>query len=168
MCSGRGDGPLRPPGFPIRKSPDLSLVADSPGLIAGSYVLLRLLVPRHPPCALINLATTDDARVHCAVLKIRAVPVLHRRVAKEIRSDRGDQPSGRSLRTQQRARPAQPLGSGVPCRGARRHQDGRTSQPGQLPRPNNQCSTSELPPQDIRLRYGSGRRRHLPTAPGAP
>ena len=62
-------------GFPIRKSPDRSLVADSPGLIAGSYVLLRLLVPRHSPCALINLATTDDARVHCAVLKIRAVPV---------------------------------------------------------------------------------------------
>src|ERR1022692_286314 len=73
MCSGRGDGPLRPPGFPIRKSPDQSLVADSPGLIAGSYVLHRLLVPRHSPCALINLATTDDARVHCAVLKIRAV-----------------------------------------------------------------------------------------------
>jgi hypothetical protein len=72
-----------------------------------------------------------------------------------------NQPSGRSLRTQQRARPAQPLGSGVPCRGARRHQDGRTSQPGQLPRPNNQCSTSELPPQDIRLRYGSGRHRQL-------
>src|SRR5919201_116094 len=55
-------------GFPIRKSPDQSLVADSPGLIAGSNVLLRLLVPRHPPCALINLATTIDARVHCAVL----------------------------------------------------------------------------------------------------
>src|ERR1039457_5164117 len=63
-------------GFPIRKSPDRSLVADSPGLIAGSYVLHRLLVPRHPPCALINLATTDDARVHCAVLKIRGVPGL--------------------------------------------------------------------------------------------
>src|SRR5271166_4707479 len=63
-------------GFPIRKSPDQCLVADFPGLIAGSNVLLRLLVPRHPPCALINLATTDDARVHCAVLKIRVVPVL--------------------------------------------------------------------------------------------
>jgi hypothetical protein len=65
-------------GFPIRKSPDRSLVADSPGLIAGSYVLLRLLVPRHSPCALINLATTDDARVHCAVLKMRAVPTRHK------------------------------------------------------------------------------------------
>src|ERR1700723_4475141 len=75
MCSGRDDGPLRPLGFPIRKSPDRCLVTDSPGLIAGSYVLLRLLVPRHPPCALNNLATTaTDARVHCAVLKIRTVP----------------------------------------------------------------------------------------------
>src|SRR5690242_10687761 len=58
MCSGRGDRQLRLTGFPIRKSPDHCLVADSPGLIAGSNVLHRLLVPRHPPCALINLATT--------------------------------------------------------------------------------------------------------------
>jgi hypothetical protein len=65
-------------GCPIRKSSDRCLVTDSPRLIAGSYVLLRLLVPRHSPCALINLATTDDARVHCAVLKIRVVPVLTR------------------------------------------------------------------------------------------
>jgi hypothetical protein len=27
------------------------------------------------------LATTDDARVHCAVLKVRAVPVARRREA---------------------------------------------------------------------------------------
>src|SRR5579859_6357905 len=32
MCSGRGDSPLRLPGFPIRTSPDQSLVADSRGL----------------------------------------------------------------------------------------------------------------------------------------
>ena len=73
-------------GFPIRKSPDRCLVTDSPGLIAGSYVLHRLLVPRHPPCALINLATTDDARVHCAVLKIRAVPARYAITAEQIRS----------------------------------------------------------------------------------
>jgi len=42
MCSDRGDGQLRPTGFPIRKSPDRCLVADSSGLIAGSNVLLRL------------------------------------------------------------------------------------------------------------------------------
>src|SRR5215467_13553998 len=52
-------GYYAPSGFPIRKSPDQSLVADYPGLIAGSYVLHRLLVPRHPPCALTNLANTN-------------------------------------------------------------------------------------------------------------
>ena len=42
-------------GFPIRKSPDQSLVSSSPGLIAAAHVLLRLQVPRHPSCALILL-----------------------------------------------------------------------------------------------------------------
>ena len=60
MRSGRRNGQLRPLGFPIRKSSDHSLVADSPRLIAGSNVLHRLLVPRHPPCALKNLAYTTD------------------------------------------------------------------------------------------------------------
>ena len=48
-------------GFPIRTSPDHSSVDSSPRLIAASYVLLRLLVPRHPPSALSNL-TTDISR----------------------------------------------------------------------------------------------------------
>jgi hypothetical protein len=75
MCSGEGDWTCLQPGFPIRKSSDHSLVIDSPRLIADSYVLLRFLVPRHPPCALKNLATKiQDARVHCVVLNIRAVP----------------------------------------------------------------------------------------------
>ncbi len=56
------------PGFPIRKSSDLSSVDSSPRLIAASYVLHRLLVPRHPPNALQHLQN-KDARVHCAVLK---------------------------------------------------------------------------------------------------
>ena len=52
------------------------MFTSSPRHIAGYNVLLRLLLPRHPPCALKNL-TTDikDARVHCAVLKIRAGPL---------------------------------------------------------------------------------------------
>src|ERR1700745_3875309 len=45
------------PGFPIRKSSDHSSVDSSPRLIAASHVLHRLLVPRHPPCALNNLTT---------------------------------------------------------------------------------------------------------------
>src|SRR3954471_10154522 len=72
MCSDAGDWTLLQPGSPIRKSLDHSSVTSSPRLIAGSYVLHRLLVPRHPPCALTNL-TNKDARVHCAVLKLRAV-----------------------------------------------------------------------------------------------
>ena len=43
-------------GFPIRTPPDHSSVANSPGIFAGSYVLHRLLMPRHPPCALCSLS----------------------------------------------------------------------------------------------------------------
>jgi hypothetical protein len=42
-------------GFPIRKSRDRRLVSTSPGLIAAAHVLLRLLAPRHSPCALVLL-----------------------------------------------------------------------------------------------------------------
>src|SRR3954469_9016844 len=74
MCSGAGNWTWLQLGFPIRKSPDHSSVANFPGLIAGSYVLHRLLVPRHPPCALSSLSCYKDARVHCVVLKVRADP----------------------------------------------------------------------------------------------
>ena len=43
------------PGFPIRISPDQCSFASSPKLFAGYHVLLRLLPPRHPPCALSRL-----------------------------------------------------------------------------------------------------------------
>src|SRR4029450_2796148 len=42
-------------GFPIRTSRDQRLVSTSPALIAAAHVLLRLLAPRHPPCALVLL-----------------------------------------------------------------------------------------------------------------
>ena len=41
-------------GFPIRKSPDQSLIDSSPKLKAAFYFLHRLLMPRHPPNALFN------------------------------------------------------------------------------------------------------------------
>jgi hypothetical protein len=44
-------------GFPIRRSPDLSLFDGSPKLIAAYHVLHRLLTPRHPPFALCSLTT---------------------------------------------------------------------------------------------------------------
>ena len=43
------------PGFPIRKSADRSRMCRSPQLIAACHVLLRLLMPRHSPCALSSL-----------------------------------------------------------------------------------------------------------------
>ena len=44
-------------GSPIRTSSDQRSVGSSPRLNAASHVLHRLLVPRHPPCALNNLTT---------------------------------------------------------------------------------------------------------------
>ena len=41
-------------GCPIRRSPDQRLLIDSPKLFANYNVLHRLLLPRHPPCALIH------------------------------------------------------------------------------------------------------------------
>ena len=43
------------PGSPIRTSSDQCLFASSPKLFAGFHVLHRLLLPRHPPFALIYL-----------------------------------------------------------------------------------------------------------------
>src|SRR3954452_8700077 len=131
MCSGKGDRTRLLPGFPIRKSSDQSSVGSSPRLIAASYVLHRLLGPRHPPCALTSLATKmlpstvqfsrcgrsrslcppPAPGVRCGTTSDRSCPVAKRRT----RSDRPALPwaestnpaeaGARSLRTQQRARP---------------------------------------------------------------
>src|SRR6266567_172039 len=58
--SDAGDWPSRQPGSPIRTPPDQRSVDSSPGPIAASHVLHRLLVPRHPPCALIHLHTQHN------------------------------------------------------------------------------------------------------------
>src|SRR5438067_11307686 len=55
MYSGRRTAALPAVGFPIRTSPDQSLVSGSPTLFAATHVLLRLLSPRHPSCALSSL-----------------------------------------------------------------------------------------------------------------
>src|SRR4051794_6670770 len=52
MCSPCADAALPAPGLPIRESTDQRLFNASPWLIAVVHALLRLLVPRHPPCAL--------------------------------------------------------------------------------------------------------------------
>jgi hypothetical protein len=67
MYSPCGDAALPAPGFPIRKSAGQRLFSASPRLIAAVHVLHRLLVPRHPPCALTILTVisivTGDGKV---------------------------------------------------------------------------------------------------------
>src|SRR4051794_13894837 len=110
------------PGFPIRKSSNHSSVASSSRLIAGSYVLHRLLVPRHPPCALKNLTT--DTKMLASTMQFSSYgreplpitgaypptpPGTTRRRERTVRPKKRpaeETNNARSLRTQQRAKPA--------------------------------------------------------------
>ena len=100
MCSGGSDWTCLQPGFPIRKSSDHSLVIDSPRLIADSYVLLRFLVPRHPPCALKNLICTKILRCSrplCSSQHTGGPPTVtgaYRAHSSTVRTRRG--PTGRT------------------------------------------------------------------------
>ena len=85
MYSPCGNAVLPALGFPIRESADHRLFSAFPRLIAAVHALLRLLVPRHPPCALhiltvksspgasLAAASGSDARhsTNCAVFKVR-------------------------------------------------------------------------------------------------
>jgi hypothetical protein len=63
MCSlGRFSGiPLR--GLSHSEIPGSKVVCTSPRLFAAYHVLHRLLVPRHPPCALSSLTNTRRFRL---------------------------------------------------------------------------------------------------------
>src|SRR2546430_13054021 len=67
--SARRTAALPAVGFPIRTSPDQSLVSGSPKLIAATRVLHRLLSPRHPSCALGSLVIVSSrSRIAVAIL----------------------------------------------------------------------------------------------------
>ena len=66
--SAEDDQTLLWPGFPIRKSAGQRLFSASPRLIAAVHVLHRLLVPRHPPCALSIL--TENTHYFIATMQI--------------------------------------------------------------------------------------------------
>jgi hypothetical protein len=151
------------PGFPIRKSSDHSSVDSSPRHIAASHVLLRLLVPRHPPCALNNLATKMLAstvqfsrygRPHThhpgppppgGRYQERMVPIRDQAPQPPTgnREANVTEASFRSLRTQQRASSHPPSPRDVPLPPTA----GRTSldQPGQRPQSQRSTSTSTMP-----------------------
>ena len=52
--------PIKGSGFPHSEIPGSSLTYSSPRHIGVSAVLHRLLVPRHPPCALSNLTKSKS------------------------------------------------------------------------------------------------------------
>jgi hypothetical protein len=93
FCSGKSTRALPRVGFPIRTSRDQRLVSISPGLIAAAHVLLRLLAPRHPPCALDLLIVKNTCFCHYGVFKVRADSSAREKTAHK----------GRSLKTQQHA-----------------------------------------------------------------
>jgi hypothetical protein len=71
-------------GFPIRKSTD-ELASNCPWLIAGSYVLLRLSVPRHPPHALNSLAETlEYPQALASPQKMSKIRILRHFIRKAI------------------------------------------------------------------------------------
>src|SRR6266516_4382081 len=91
MDSGTGTRALPRVGFPIRRSRDQRLVSTSSGLIAAAHVLLRLLAPRHPPCALSLLIVKNT--MYAAMEFSRCAQAGARGPA-----------HGRSLKTQQRGK----------------------------------------------------------------
>src|SRR3954462_1331070 len=82
MNSGAGDTTQLVPGFPIRTPWDHSSVDSSPRPIAASHVLHRLLVPRHPPCALSNLTTNSHTPQPATTQQQQQPATAHSRTAK--------------------------------------------------------------------------------------
>ena len=68
MYSGKDTIPLRDSGFPHSEIFGSKLTYSSPKHIGVSPVLLRLLVPRHPPCALSNLTNTKTYKLNLCSL----------------------------------------------------------------------------------------------------
>src|SRR5713101_9573494 len=81
MNSMRGTAALPAVGFPIRTFPDQSLLSGSPRLFAASHVLLRLLSPRHPSCALCSLVISLLSPDFGDQTKIQRGVVNHRHYA---------------------------------------------------------------------------------------
>src|SRR5688572_2489088 len=102
MYSACGSAALPALGFPIRESTDHRLFSVSPWLIAAVHALHRLLVPRHPPCALLILTViTRSTR--------RRARGDTRFIGKTVQFSRTAQEGAggtrrRSLKTQQHAR----------------------------------------------------------------
>jgi hypothetical protein len=102
MDSVQGTRALPRVGFPIRKSSDQSSLSSSPRLIAAFRVLHRLLVPRHPPCALV-LLYIDEITIYmplCSFQGARGLPPESPKSPSNLEDDDGA-PERLSLKTEQ-------------------------------------------------------------------
>ena len=98
MYSARRTAVLPAVGFPIRVSTDHRLFSASSWLIAAVHALHRLLVPRHPPCALdiltvifLDFCSPPEARKPAGgprtqPLRKGAVPTCHAQKRRPARS----------------------------------------------------------------------------------
>src|SRR5688572_17063111 len=109
MYSASGNAVLPALGFPIRESAVQWLFSAYPRLIAAVHALHRLLVPRHPPCALTILTVIVDNcgrrsdRGHTTVI----FPLFgHANAVFKVRRGchRGDSPGGLSKLSSTRRR----------------------------------------------------------------
>ena len=129
MYSARGNAVLPALGFPIRESTDQWLFSAYPWLFAAVHALLRLLVPRHPPCALPILTVIAVSARGCSrirpELRSLTLTMFQRAAVKPLTGTDGDTRlltwlcsfqgprkrrtpgfGGRSLKTQQHAAPS--------------------------------------------------------------
>src|SRR5215213_5596703 len=113
MYSACGNAALPALGFPIRESTDHRLFSAYPWLIAAVHALHRLLVPRHPPCALHILTVITRStrrRARGDTRYIGKTVQFSRTAAKRLRRRAQARGTGRtarrSLKTQQHAKRA--------------------------------------------------------------
>jgi hypothetical protein len=167
------------------------LVANSPRLIAGSYVLHRLLVPRHPPCALSSLiyqrlsiarAFTRKAQMLASTVQFSRYGRSRRQIPHTGSSERAVR--GRTVPTERSTTGRQPM---ISCAARCPEPSGPNSVPGRVPllhgplrRRTDSCTgvsrkgarlIANVPPMsdcqwDERPPHSSGRRSRA--APGAP
>ena len=63
-------------GFPHSEIHGSKVICTSPWLIAAYHVFLRLLVPRHPPCALSSLTRCLPPRERCLTKEHSVAPLV--------------------------------------------------------------------------------------------
>ena len=95
-------------GSPIRTPSDHRLFTNSPRLIAGHHVLHRLLIPRHPPCALTHSPHLKTCSKPDNTQQQTITTIIHQMLASTIHKQKQQQEKHTTVcspTTQQRAHP---------------------------------------------------------------